>query len=164
MDGEAHGGQRRGNEDHRQHQRAQQPAKEPPHQCASLSPAAPSGVSTFCATAAGAVVGGAAKSSDSRPTSASRMKSIQMGSAACAPVSLLPSVFFSSKPTHTPQVSEGEKPTNHASVKSLVVPVLPPSGCFSLAAEIPVPCKTTSCSRDTMVRAVRELITSLASG
>ena len=103
-------------------------SEEAPHQCASLSLAALSRVSTFCATAAGAEGGGAAKSSDSRPCKATRMKSIQMGSAAMAPVSLLPSVFFSSKPTQTPQVIDGENPTNHASVKSLVVPVFPPSG------------------------------------
>src|SRR5664280_1386799 len=54
--------------------------------------------------------------------------------AAAAPVSLLPRVFFSSKPTHTPHVSDGEKPTNHASVKSFVVPVFPPRGCLSLLA------------------------------
>ena len=62
------------------------------------------------------------------------MKSIQTGSAANAPVSLLPKVFFSSKPIQTPQVMEGEKPMNQASVKSFVVPVLPASGCLSLAA------------------------------
>ena len=36
------------------------------------------------------------------------MKSIQIGRAACAPVSLLPRVTFSSNPIQTPQVMEGE--------------------------------------------------------
>ena len=92
------------------------------------------------------------------------MKSIQMGSAATAPVSLLPRVFFSSKPTHTPHVIDGEKPTNQASVKSLVVPVLPPRGWLSFAAAAPVPCSTTSYNMLTMIRAVRALMTSFTSG
>jgi len=36
------------------------------------------------------------------------MKAIHAGSAVCEPVSLSPSDLFSSKPTHTPQVMEGE--------------------------------------------------------
>ena len=46
-----------------------------------------------------------------------------MGSAACAPLS--PSGWFSSSPTQTTVSSSGVKPTNHASRRSLVVPVLP---------------------------------------
>jgi len=38
------------------------------------------------------------------------------GSAVLAPVSFLPSDSRLSKPTQTPQVTEGEKPRNHASV------------------------------------------------
>src|SRR5690242_12708910 len=87
--------------------------------------------------------------------SAVAIKSIQIGKAAAAPVSLLPSVFFSSNPTHTPQVIEREKPMNQASVKSFVVPVLPATGYFKRFAATPVPCKTTSCSIDVIVRAVR---------
>ena len=33
-----------------------------------------------------------------------------------------------SNPTQTPATMAEEKPTNHASLKSLVVPVLPPTG------------------------------------
>ena len=33
-----------------------------------------------------------------------------------------------SKPTQTPTTTELEKPTNHASLNSFVVPVLPPTG------------------------------------
>src|SRR5664279_2587843 len=164
MNGETHGRERRGHENHDQHQHPYQPAKEAAHQCVSPSPGVWSAVSTFRATALGGAGGGAGKSSDSRPCSATRMKSIQIGNAATAPVSLLPSVFFSSKPTHTPQVIDGEKPTNQASVKSFVVPVLPPSGWLSLAAAAPVPCSTTSRNISTMMRAVRALTTSFTSG
>src|SRR5215469_15109793 len=128
VNGQAHSGKRRRHEDDNQDKYAYQPAEEAPHQWVSPSPGVWSGVSTLWATAFGAGGGGAVKLSDSRPCSATRMKSIQMGSAATAPVSLLPRVFFSSKPIHTPHVIDGEKPTNQASVKSLVVPVLPPSG------------------------------------
>src|SRR5271165_5573258 len=128
MNRKAHGHQRRHQKhDHQDHQ-SQHEGQKLSHQCDSESAGSCSAVSTFCASALGVLGGGAAKSSDSRPCRATRMKSIQIGSAAAAPVSLLPSVFFSSKPTQTPQVIEGEKPTNQASVKSLVVPVLPPSG------------------------------------
>ena len=51
------------------------------------------------------------------------MKLVQMGSAACAP--LRPSAWLSSKPTQTTVSSSGVKPTNQASRRSLVVPVLP---------------------------------------
>src|SRR5271157_3415769 len=154
----------RRHEDHDQHQHTYQPAEEAAHQCVSPSPGVWSVVSTFWATAFGGAGGGAAKSSDSRPSSATRIKSIQIGKAATAPVSLLPSVFFSSKPTHTPQVSDGENPTNQASVKSFVVPVLPPSGWLSLAAAAPVPRRTTSRNISTIMRAVRALTTSFTSG
>lgn len=80
--------------------------------------------------------------------SAVSIKSIQIGKAALAPVSLLPRVFFSSKPTHTPQLMEGENPTNQASVKSLVVPVLPATAYFMRPAATAVPCNTTSRSID----------------
>lgn len=44
------------------------------------------------------------------------MKSIHIGSAALAPVSFSPSDCRLSYPIHTPQVTEGEKPMNQASV------------------------------------------------
>ena len=67
------------------------------------------------------------------------MKSIHIGSAAVAPVSLPPMGFFSSWPTHTPTVMFGSKPTNHASVLSSTVPVLPASGHLSESAAVDVP-------------------------
>ena len=73
-------------------------------------------------------LGGATNFPGSRSFSATLMKSIQTGRAAKAPVSLLPSDLFWSKPIHTPQVIEGEKPTNQASVKLFVVPVFPAKG------------------------------------
>jgi len=56
------------------------------------------------------------KCSSSLPMMASFMTVIQMGSAAFAPVSLSPSDSRLSYPTQTPQVTDGEKPRNHASV------------------------------------------------
>src|ERR1700691_5302012 len=111
-------------------------------QCTSSSPGEVSGVSNFCATGGG--MSAALNCPGSFPAMAVLMKFIQIGSAAWAPVSLAPNVFFSSNPIHTPQVIVGEKPTNHASVKSLVVPVFPPVGKGSFAAATPVPCNTTS--------------------
>ena len=64
------------------------------------------------------------------------MNCVQMGSAACAP--LRPTGWLSSKPTQTLAVSCGVKPRNQASVKSLVVPVLPPAGRMSALAPCPV--------------------------
>ena len=58
-----------------------------------------------------------------RPASARCMKASQIGSAACPPLS--PSAWLSSRPTQTTVNSSGVKPTNHASRRSLVVPVLP---------------------------------------
>jgi hypothetical protein len=92
------------------------------------------------------------------------MKSIHTGSAVTPPVSFLPNIFFSSKPIHTPQVMEGEKPTNQASVKSLVVPVFPANGCFRDLARVAVPDCTTPCNSMVMMRAVRALTTSRTSG
>src|SRR5712671_1360770 len=121
---------------------------------ATFMPNSGAGISSF----------GDAKSSLSRPCIAVFMKLIQMGSAARLPVSFGPSVFFSSKPTQTPQVIDGENPTNHASVKSLVVPDFPASGCFSFSASVAVPCCTTLCSREVMMRAVFTPTTSFTSG
>ena len=57
------------------------------------------------------------------PASARFMNCVQIGSAACAPDS--PTGWLSSKPTQTTVRSSGVKPTNQASRRSLVVPVLP---------------------------------------
>ena len=51
------------------------------------------------------------------------MNAVQMGRAASAPVR--PSGLLSSMPTHTTVSSVGVKPTNHASRRSLEVPVFP---------------------------------------
>jgi len=129
------------------------------------SPAgARSDVSTFVASARSGRTGGDWNWPGSFPASAALMNSIQIGNAARAPVSFAPRDFFSSYPTHTPAVNDGEKPTNQASVKSLVVPVFPASGSLSFVAAIPVPCCTTSSSIEVIRRAVRALITSFTSG
>src|SRR5258705_1009824 len=106
-------------------------------QCVSSSPGAKSGVSTFCTTGLDGNSGGGSKSPGSLPARAIFMKSIQIGKAACAPVSFGPRDFFSSKPTQTPQVIDGEKPTNQASVELLVVPVFPARGYFMAVGLIP---------------------------
>ena len=56
------------------------------------------------------------KCSSSLPWIAAFMKVIQMGRAALAPVSFSPRDWRLSNPTQTPQVTEGEKPRNQASV------------------------------------------------
>jgi hypothetical protein len=50
------------------------------------------------------------------PAIAAFITVIQIGSAALAPVSFSPSDCRLSNPTHTPQVTDGENPKNHASV------------------------------------------------
>ena len=75
-----------------------------------------------------------------------------------------PSDCRSSYPIHVPQVTDGENPRNHASVKSFVVPVLPPSGWCNCDAATPVPPETTACSSCIMVRAVSTEITSVTPG
>ena len=60
--------------------------------------------------------------------------------AACAPVSRFPSeICLSSNPTQNPAVICGVNPMNHASVKSCVVPVLPPAGRPTVLALMAVP-------------------------
>ena len=49
-----------------------------------------------------------------------------------------------SLPTHTPQTRSAVKPTNQASWKSWVVPVLPALGRSSSRAALPVPLVTVS--------------------
>ena len=56
------------------------------------------------------------------------MKWIQMGRAKRPPVSAEPSDRLMSYPSHTPATRLGRNPTNHTSVASSVVPVLPASG------------------------------------
>ncbi len=64
------------------------------------------------------------------------MNSMKIGTAATAPVSPWPSERLSSKPTKVPTTICGVKPMNQALRKSLVVPVLPPTGQFSSRAWI----------------------------
>ena len=61
------------------------------------------------------------------PLSILEVKSIQMGSAATPPNSFLPIPIGWSKPTQTVVTILGWIPANHASLASLVVPVLPPT-------------------------------------
>src|SRR5580704_19695779 len=70
-----------------------------------------SGVSTFCIAVTGSS-GTAWNCPGSFPAIAALIKFIQIGGAACAPVSFAPRVFFSSYPSQTPQVIVGENPTN----------------------------------------------------
>ena len=65
------------------------------------------------------------------------MNCVQIGSAACAPDN--PTGWLSSKPTHTTVRSSGVKPTNQASRKSLVVPVLPAASSVKPADRAPAP-------------------------
>ena len=106
------------------------------------------------------------KSSPGRCFRTSLINCIQMGSATRAPSSFSPSVWWSSKPTYTPQVRDGVKPRNHASVKSLVVPVLPAIGYFwaSDLARTAVPELKTSRNIETMRRATEAGRTSVISG
>ena len=129
----------------------------------SVLPVASFAASAF-AISAGEGSASPANCSSSLPLIASRMKSIQIGSATLAPCIFSPSDCRLSNPTQTPQVTEGENPRNHASVKSLVVPVLPPIGCFNCAAEAPVPDRVTCFSNCIIVRAVAWLVTSFTSG
>src|SRR5439155_962494 len=88
------------------------------------------------------------------------MKSIQIGSAATAPCSRLPSDFFSSLPTHTPTVISGSNPTNQASVFSSTVPVFPAIGQSIVAAAAAVPRCSTPRRRFVITNAVSVRITS----
>ena len=57
---------------------------------------------------------------------------------------------YSSIPYHTPAVIFGVNPTNQASLKFCVVPVLPPAGCLNLYFHLklpPVPLSTTDCNK-----------------
>ena len=65
------------------------------------------------------------------------MNVVQIGSAACDP--LRPIGWLSSKPTQTTVSSSGVKPMNHASRRSLVVPVLPAASSVKPAARAPAP-------------------------
>src|SRR5215467_13715552 len=81
----------------------------------SPSPAASSAVST-CSLAKLPGNRGPVNSSEGLFPVIRCMKSIQIGNAALAPTSPLPRVFFWSYPIQTPQVREGVKPINQASV------------------------------------------------
>ncbi len=71
------------------------------------------------------------------------MKFAQTGSATTAPAMRSPSDTFASNPTHTPATICGVNPTNQASAKFCVVPVLPAAGRVNRIgkrrAELPVP-------------------------
>ena len=97
-------------------------------------------------TSAHSMPSGALKSSFSPVVGrAAFMKSIQMGSATLAPSAPLKIIFFSSRPTHTPQTILVEKPMNQPSVWSSVVPVLPATGHSSSLLRAPVPLVATPC-------------------
>jgi hypothetical protein len=71
------------------------------------------------------------------------MKAVQIGSADWAPLS--PRIWLSSSPTQTTASSSGVKPTNQASRRSFVVPVLPAASSAKPAAraEAAVPSDST---------------------
>ena len=82
------------------------------------------------------------------------MYEIQIGRAATAPVSLVPSVFGWSKPIQATPTIAALNPQNHASTFSLVVPVFPArSARLSVKARVAVPTRTTSFSNDVMIHA-----------
>ena len=81
---------------------------------------------------------------------ASAMNCLKAGAATAAPVSRLPRLFGWSKPTNTPHTRSGENPTNHTSLASFDVPVLPASGLPTAITERPVPRNTTPSSSDTI--------------
>src|SRR5690606_40153125 len=72
---------------------------------------------------------GGGQSSRGSSWTAACITSIHNGTALAEPVCPGPMGVWSSSPTHTPMVYCFVKPTYHASVNSLVVPVLPPEGC-----------------------------------
>src|SRR3954464_10408005 len=89
------------------------------------------------------------------------MKSLQIGSAKREPYPSRAIVLGWSNPTHTPTTTDDEKPTNHASLKSSVVPVLPPDGNLmpQPRAADAVPRSITSSSIETIWNAVSAEIT-----
>jgi hypothetical protein len=76
------------------------------------------------------------------PAKASRC-ALTMGTAACPPVSLRPSVRLSSNPSQATATRSGTSPTNQASRALLVVPVLPTMGRGMPLSAAPVPSVTT---------------------
>ena len=70
----------------------------------------------------------------------------------------------SSWPIHTPQASTGEKPTNHRSRRSVVVPLFPARDMPGNAASVPVPQAITSSMADVRSRAVDGRTASRSSG
>ena len=66
---------------------------------------------------------GTGKPSAKRDAGSDREKSAKMGTAACEPERFRPRL--SSYPTQIAETKRGEKPTNHASRPSFVVPVFP---------------------------------------
>src|SRR6478735_44615 len=87
---------------------------------------------------------------------ASFMNDAHIGTASWPAKPFLTIVRGVSNPTHTPATRLGVNPTNHASTKSLVVPVLPAAGSLKpiARARLAVPASITSASIDAMRNAV----------
>src|SRR5439155_17825792 len=107
-------------------------------------------------TVAVVIPGGGTSHSGLSARVAAFMKLAQAGTATSAANPFGRIVRGSSKPTHTPATSLGVKPTNHASLKSLVVPVLPAAGSLnpSCRTRAAVPAFTTSASMSVIKNAV----------
>ena len=91
----------------------------------------------------------------------SRIKRAHTGAARRPPVASPPRGAGSSRPNQTLATSDGVNPTNHTSVPSLVVPVLPATGprIPALRTLRPVPSSTTLRSNDVTRNASRASIT-----
>ena len=123
------------------------------------------GVSSAVAAAAGGVAPASGRAG--KPLSARSMKVLKMCAGNPPPVAWRIEAL-SSLPIHTPQIMSALKPTNQASWKSCVVPVLPALGRSPRRAALPVPLDTVStinpvisaASRGAMTRAGPELLRS----
>ena len=76
------------------------------------------------------------------------MNAVQMGKATCEPLN--PTARLSSKPTHTTVSRSGVNPTNQASRRSLVVPVLPAASRVNPAARAPAPVRPAAPATGTL--------------
>ena len=76
------------------------------------------------------------------------IKSLNIGSAAFAPVSYLPKGLGLSDPTYTPIASFEVKPINHASVLLFVVPVFPAKSNLRSFNFFPVPLLTAPSNKE----------------
>ena len=133
-------------------------------QCTSSSAGAPSGVSTFIAEGFGGVIAVVWNVPGSFPANATFMNSIQMGSAAWAPLSFAPSVFLLVV-TDPHSASHCRREPHKPGIGEIVGRAgLPGERILHPDAAMAVPCCTTSCSIEVMMRAVRDEMTSLTSG